>query len=147
MQYEKTCDKNNISNYLYELSYRLKKDDPNLYKEYHNLFPIEIDANNTGYYKAYSLMSYTKLPSKECKIMQLQYLFSVLYNYDRLNTFRVMTPIEKLAELNPNVDLYKIFDLARQENISKMNRLYLGLPITSREYDGIVKEKQKLLTK
>ena len=92
-------------------------------------------------------MNYTKLPSKEAKVMQLQYLFSLMMNYQKQNNFRVIAPIEKLAEKNPNVNLYEIYDIARQINLSKIERMNLGLPINSKEFDGLEKEKHKLLIK
>ena len=147
-KYEMNIDKdNNMFNYMYKLCSKLHQNDIFFYKSNHDLFPMEIDANNNGYLTAYNMMNYTKLPGKELRIMQLQYFFSLLNNYEKENTFRVITPIEKLARENPNVNLYEIFDIARQINLSKIERMNLGLPITSKEYDGLEKEKQKVLIK
>lgn len=147
-KYEMSLGKEkDMFNYLYELCSKLHNNNIFFYKANHDLFPMEIDANNNGYLTAYNLMNYTKLPGKEAKIMQLQYYFSLMFNYEKLNTFRVTAPIELLAQENPIVNLYEIYDIARQTNLSRTERLNLGLPITSREFDSLEKEKQKILIK
>ena len=149
-EYEMTLGKeNNIFNYLYELCAKLHDNDIWFYKNKtnHDLFPMEIDANNNGYLIAYNLMNYTKLPGKEVKVMYLQYLFSLMMNYEKISDSKISAPIEKLAEKNPNVNLYEIYDIARQTNLSKIERMNLGLPITVKEYESLIKEKQKTLIK
>lgn len=147
-KYEMSHGKDNdIFNYLYELSYKLHNNDNFFYKTNHDLFPMEIDANNNGYLTAYNIMNYTKLPGKEARIMHLQYLFSLLVNYEKTDDSKIISPIEKLALENDDVNLYEIFDIARRTNLSKIERLNLGLPISTKEYDGIVKEKGKILIK
>lgn len=153
----------NIFNYMYELCSKLHRDDIIFYKTNHNLFPMEIDANNNGYLIAYNLMKYTKLPSKETKIMYEQYLFSLTCYYDKLmnstllpfnkslkekdDTYKIISPIEKLSRVSDNISLYEIFDIVRQINLSKLERLNLGLPIEVNEYDGLEKERKKILIK
>ena len=149
-KYEMSLGKeNNIFNYLYEMCSILHDSDISFYKkkENHDLFPMEIDANNNGYLIAYNLMNYTKLPGKEAQVMHLQYLFSLMFNYEKENTFRITAPIEKLAEKKDYVNLYEIYDIARQTNLSKIERMNLGLPITPKEYDGLEKERVKILLK
>lgn len=147
VKYENSFNEENIYTYLYEMCVTMIDKDRDFYTKNHQFFPIEIEANNIGFYKAYSLMSYTKLPAKECKVMQYQYLKSLLRNYQKVDGSKIITPIEKLAEMNEDVDLDKIIDLSSHENIPRSERLNLGLPISLKEYDGIAKEKQKLLVK
>ena len=149
-KYENNLGKEiNMFNYLYELCAKLHHKDLFFYKnkENHDLFPMEIDANNNGFLIAYNLMNYTKLPSKEVKVMQLQYLFSLKMNYEKISNFKITAPIEILADKNPNVNLYEIYDIARQTDLSRLERMNLGLPITPKEYEEVVKEEQKLLIK
>lgn len=147
-RYESNINKkDDVFNYLFELCFSLHSNDNSFYKENHDFFPMEIDANNTGYLKAYTLMEYTKLPGKECKMMYLQYLHSLLNNYQKINNERIITPIDKLAMENGNVDINKIGELLNESKLSKIERMNLGLNITSKEYDSVIKEKTKCLIK
>ncbi len=144
-KYEKEINDNSLFNYLYEVCFKIREENNSLYGKYHNLFPMEIDANNNGFLTAYNLMQYTKLPGKECKIMHSQYLNSTSLNYEKVSDNRILTPIEKLAMETKCIDLDKVYELLENEKLSKLTRLNLGLPITEKEYDNIEKEKVKLL--
>ena len=146
-KYESNLNDENIFNYLYELCAKLRQDSLQLYKDNHDLFPMEIDANNNAYIKAHTLMTYTKLPSKECKLMYLQYLRSLSNNYKKIDDNQISCPIKKLSLENEIVDLDKIEELLNKSKLSKIDRMNLGLDITVKEYDSIVKEKEKCLIK
>ena len=144
--YEKELMKNdNINSYLYELCRKMHYGNQAFYSKNHNLFPMEIDANNNGFLKAYQLMMYTKLPKKELRIMYLQYLFSLLENYTLINPYRVMTPVDKLSKINALIDINEISCLLHKSKLSKIERINLGLDITPKEYHRIEKEKEKIL--
>ena len=64
-----------------ELNDDLMNRNKDLYTRCHDLFPMEIEANNEGLFKAYQLMTYTKLPGKETQLMHLDYLSNLL-KYD-----------------------------------------------------------------
>ena len=130
--------------YLYELCRKLHYNSQIFYNRNHDLFPIEIDANNNGYLKAYQILSYTKLPGKELRIMQAQYLFSLLFNYEKINNYKIMAPIDKLCNENKKIDRSLINKLIDACNLSKIERLNMGLDITPNEYDSIYKEKLKI---
>ena len=144
-KYENGINDNNLFNYLYETCFKIREEDKSLYNKYHELFPMEIEANNNGFLTAYNLMQYTKLPGKECKMMHFQYLTTLLINYEKVSDDRILTPIEKLTLETNCIDLDKVYELLNNENISKIGRLNYGLPISEREYDTIQKEKQKIL--
>ena len=131
--------------FLYELCQRLHYSSQVFYHDNHDLFPMEIDANNNGYIRAYNLLSYTKLPGRELKIMHGQYYFSLLYNYAKINNFRILTPIDKLCNTNEIINKKLILQLLDICKLSKIERLNLGLDITSSEYNSIEREKIKLL--
>ena len=138
-------DNNIVFQYLYELCTTLQNNDRVLYNKNHSLFPLEIDANNNGYLNAYNLLSYTKLPGRETKILYLQYLFSLLNNYQKINNFRILTPIERLAKENSSIDIDTIFKLLDETRLNKIERLNLGICITPREFNSINFEKVKIL--
>ena len=144
MEYENNLN-SDLYNYLYELCRMLEYSDLSFYNKNHDLLPLEIEANNNGYLKAYQLMTYTKLPGKEASLMHLEYLKSLLSNYRRLNNYKVLAPMDKLHVKNPVIDIEKIYNLMDNERLSKMDRLNYGLDITPKEYDSIEKEKQKIL--
>lgn len=138
-QYE---DKDNILGYLYDLSERLDVD-----RESKLLIPMEREANNTGLLTAYTLMNYTKLPSKEAHIMQLQYLNNLLLNYRRRNNYQVSSPIDALSDMFPNIDIDRINELLDQSKLSRIDRINLGLPISPKEFDTVNSEVTKRLIK
>ena len=131
--------------YLYDLCKLLQCTNIAFYNKNHDLLPLEIDATNNGYFKAYQLMTYSSLPSKETQLMHLEYLKSLLSNYRRLNKYKVITPLDKLYSKNPIIDIEEIYKLIDSENVSKIGRLNFGLDITPKEYDSIKKETQKIL--
>ena len=140
-------NKDSLYNYLYELCTDLHQKDFVYYKQNQESLSMEIEANNSALLRAYNMMSYTKLPRNECQIMRLEYLLSVLANYERVNNYYIMTPIEKLNKEDSKFDLDRIYELLDKTRLSKIERLNLGLNITPREYDSIEKEKNKILTK
>lgn len=144
MNYEK-AKSDSLYAYLYDLCKLLQYTNIAFYNKNHDLLPLEIDATNNGFFKAYQLMTYTNLPSRDAQIMHLEYLKSLLNNYRRLNKYKVITPLDKLYSKNPIIDIEEIYKLMDQEKISKMQRLNFGLDITPKEYDSINKEKMKIL--
>ena len=143
-KYDK-AKQNSLYAYIYELCRLLQYSDLSFYNKNHDLLPLEIEANNNGYLKAYQLMTYTKLPGKEASLMHLEYLKSLLSNYRRLNNYKVLAPMDKLHVKNPVIDIEEIYNLMDNERLSKIERLNYGLDITPKEYDSIDKEKQKRL--
>lgn len=138
---------NSLYKYLYELCCLLQYSDLSFYNKNHDLLPLEIEANNNGYFKAYQLMTYTKLPRKEASLMHLKYLKSLLSNYRRINNYKVLAPMDKLHVKNPVIDIEEIYHLMNKEKLSKIERLNYGLDITPKEYNSIEKEKEKILLK
>ena len=134
--------KEDLVGYLYDLSQRLIVDPKSKL-----LIPMEREASNNGLLTAYTLMNYTKLPSKETHIMQLQYLNKLLQYYKRRNNFQVTSPIEVLSDTFPNIDIDKINELLDQSRLSRVDRINLGLPITPKEYDSVNSEVAKKLLK
>ena len=96
-KYDK-ANTNGLYAYIYDLCRLLEYTDLSFYNANHDLFPLEIDATNNGYLKAYQLMTYTKLPGRETQIMHLEYLKSLLSNYKKLSDFKVITPLSLLNE-------------------------------------------------
>ena len=144
-RYKTSEDK--LYRYLYELCDYLHFHDNSLYKKNHSLFPMEIDAHNNGFLRSYQLLSYTKLPRRETRIMYLRYLYSLLYNYRKVNCFNVLTPIDKLSQAARQVDIKKIHELLHESRLPKIERFNLGVSVTPREYNSISSEKNKILTK
>ena len=143
-------DGNKLSDLLYEKSISIKNKDNNLYKENHDLFPVEIEANNIGYLNAYKLMSHTKLPKREQRIMHLEYLKALLHNYQKTNK-RIITPMDKFSMLTSEININEINELLNNTRLSKIERMNHGLDINPSEYDSILKlrvsESLKVLKK
>ena len=138
---------NELFNYLYVLSEILHRNNNNFYCDNHDIFPLEIEANNIGFLTAYNLMSYTKLPTKETKVMYLQYLFSLISNYKKISNDKVISPIELLKNEKAIVDVNLINELSNKLKLSKISKMNFGLPITSREFNSVDNEKYKVLYK
>lgn len=134
-----------LCQFLYELCLRLHRNDQAFYTKNHDLFPTEIDANNNGYLKAYNLLSHTNLPSRELEIMRAQYNFSLLYNYEKINCQYIKSPINKLCDINQNIDTSLLYKLLETCKPNRLERLNLGLSITPLEFDRIEKEKCKII--
>ena len=133
--------------YLYGLCSLLHKDNNTFYKENHEIFPTEIQANNISYLTAYNLINHTKLPARKARIMYLQYLASLTSNYKKISKKAVLSPIDLLNVKNSIVDINEINKLLYSERLSRIDRMNLGLPITSKEYDNISYEKYKNMIK
>jgi len=145
-KFEKS-NNDDLFNYLYELCMKLHQNDVMFYSKNHDLFPMEIEANNKGFLRAYNLMTYTKLPLKECRVIKLQYIHSLIKNYERINNYRIITPIEKLLDASDATEIRRINELLDNSRLSKIERMNLGVGITPREYDSIIREKAKCLIK
>ena len=135
-------DKEDITGYLYDLCNNIKADNNT-----NNLLSMNIEASNNSLLTAYNLMNHTKLPSKEANIMHLKYLKSLLLNYNRRNNYQVTSPIELLNDSFPVIDIDKVNELLDNSKLSKIERIDLGLPITTKEYDSIQNEINKKLIK
>lgn len=138
---------NSVYIFLYELCEILELDNKELYDKYHDLFPMEIEANNNGLLKAYNFMSHTNLPSREKRILNLQYINSLLSNYEKDNKSRIITPFSKLYNVESRINIDKLNELIEEISLDKIDRLNLGLVITNQEYKGLQKEKYILLIK
>ena len=136
-------EKESIENYLIDLSINMKNSNRDFFNENHLLIPSEIDADNVGLSTAYTLLSYTKLPSREANIVQLEYLKRLLLNYDRKNSYQVTAPIDILYTKDSSIDSNKINELLDASKYSKISRMNLGLPITTKEYDNVENELVK----
>ena len=108
---------------------------------------MEIEANNTGLPQSYNLMSHTKLPNREKKIMHLQYVDSLLSNYEKINKYRIKSPFNKLYNEDNKININLFNQLLNEVNLSKLERLNLGIDITPHEYNGLQREKIRLLIK
>ena len=139
--------KSNLYEKLYELGRTLQMDNIDFYRKNHSLFPMEIDANNNGYLESYNLLSHTKLPRRETRILYLQYLFSLSYNYQKVTNNYILSPIEKLIEQSNGMDILTLIQLLKETHLSKIERLNLGLIITPSEFNSIEHEKNKILCK
>lgn len=128
---------NKVFMFLYELNEKLQYDNSDLYNRCHDLFPMEIDANNTGLLRSYNLMSHTKLPNREKKIMHLQYVNSLLANYEKINKYRIKSPFSKLYNEENRINMNLFNKLLNEAKLSKIERLNLGIDITPHEYNGL----------
>ena len=148
-KYESLDDKSVLYAFLYGLCSRLEGNNQ-FYDKNHDLFPTEIEADNNGLLKSYNLLSYTKLPVRETKVLYLQYLVSLQSNYERINRYRVLTPIEKLyndIKIDNNIkviDMNLILKLLDKSKLSKIERFNLGVCITPKEFDSISRERIKI---
>ena len=146
-RYAKFMNQENIYFYIEDLCIKLHNRDINFYNNNHDLFPSEVEANNMGFRYAYNMMSHTKLPNREKRIMYLQYLNSMLINYQKLNKSCILSPIEKLSQKRNDININIINTLIKNSKLSKDERINLGLTITPREYNGLFKEEIKVFLK
>ena len=131
--------------FLYDLCQRLHYNNPDFYHKNHDFFPMEIDANNNGYLRAYNFFSHTNLPIRDLEIMHAQYLFSLLYNYDKIGNKYISSPINKLCIVDKRINkdlIHKLVDMCKP---TEEERLNLGLNITPHEYNSINNEKRKII--
>ena len=142
-----TRDINDLYLFLYELSNYILSTDSELYNNYHSIIPTEIEANNNGLLKSYNFMSHTNLPNKEKRVMHIQYLYSLLNNYEKVSRRKIISPINKLYNTNQRINIDMINNMLQESNLSKIERLNLGLSITPREFNSLQKEKYRLLIK
>ena len=138
---------NPVFMFLYELCDKLCCEDESFYNKNHDLFPMEIDANNNGLLFASNIINHSNLPRRESKIVSLQYHRSLLSNYDKVNKYRVISPFEKLYNLNNRINIKLLNDLLNERDLTKIERINLGLDITSKEYNSLQKDKIRLLIK
>ena len=141
-QKAKYSEKEDIKGYLYDLSNRVNIDDRS-----EHLLPMNREAEKTSLLTAVNFLDYTKLPNKEANKMHLYYLKKLLLNYNRKNNYQVSSPIELLSDLYPIIDIDKINELLDNSKLSKIERLNLGLPVTTKEYDSVKNEIVKRLKK
>ncbi len=148
MKHDKNCNNtDSVYIFLYELCEKLEIENRELYNKNHNLFPMEIEANNNGLLKAYNFMSHTNVPNHEKRIMHLQYISSLLSNYERVGKNHIITPFNKLYILENRINISKLNELLETENLDEIERLNLGLDIKINEYKSLQKEKVRLLIK
>ena len=142
-----TSKTSNVYLFLYELCEKLHLDSQEFYDNNHDLFPMEIEANNNGLLKAYNIISHTKLPKKESRILYLQYIKSLLTNYEKENKYHILTPLDKLYKEENRINMKMINELFDKANLTLIERLNLGLNITPKEYNHLQKEKLRILIK
>ena len=133
--------------FLYELCEKLHLDSQAFYDKNHDLFPMEIEANNNGLLKAHNLLSYTKLPNKETKLLYLQYLNSCLTNYNKINKYRISTPFDELYRREDRINMDIFNRLLNESKLNTKERLNLGLDITPSEYNHLQRERVRILIK
>ena len=143
MKYE-TSD-NELFNYLYEIREILQLG-KSFYDEYHDLFPMERQAINSGNMKAYQLMCYSNLSERECNVLYLVYLIRRLCNYHCKNDAKVISPISQLLELTKG-DINIINSLSGNNNFSFADKIDYGLDINYPEYLNLRREKHILYKK
>ena len=132
---------------FHELNDELIAKNYNLYNNFHDLFPMEIEANNMGLLYSYNLMSHTKLPNREKRIMHLQYINSLLSNYDKINKYHISTPFNKLCLQDSKINTSLFNELLNKSKLNKIERLNLGIDITPHEYNSLQRERIRLLIK
>ena len=66
-----------------------------------------------------------------------------MLNYDRKNSYQVTAPIDILYTKDSSIDSNKINELLDASKYSKISRMNLGLPITTKEYDNVENELVK----
>ena len=146
-KHDKLCnDTNSAYIFLYELCELLEREEKELYENHHDLFPMEIEANNNGLLKSYNFISHTNLPNREKRILHSQYLTSLIMNYD-ISDKAITTPFNKLYNLESRINILKLNELLEESPLDKIERLNLGLDITRGEYKSLQKEKVRLLIK
>ena len=138
---------NHVYLFLYELCDKLYCDDKSFYEDNHDLFPMEINANNNGLLYASNIINHSNIPRRESNILRLQYNRSLLSNYNKVNKYRVISPFEKLYNKNKRININLLNELLNEKDLTKIERVNLGLDITSKEYDYLQKEKVRLLIK
>ena len=87
--------------YLNKLSENLHKRNMDYYQtlDGHDLFPLEIEADNVAFSKAYKIMKITNIPKKDLKILYTYYLNVLLYNYSiDVKNKKTISPIEALSK-------------------------------------------------
>jgi len=143
LKYYDSFHNNSFFRYLYEFDSQLQKANQLFYNKNHDLFPMEIDANNNVLLKAYDIMNNTSLPKREKQILYLNYLSSLLLYYKKVNRKSVISPIEILNNQIKIIDL----SLFKNEKLSKIDRLNYGLFISPHEFNDINKEKMHIIFK
>ena len=136
---------NELFNYLYEIREILQLN-RNFYDEYHDLFPMERQAINSGNIKAYQLMCHSNLSERECNVLYLVYLIRRLCNYHCKNDAKVISPINQLFELaQGNINILN--NLIMNSKLSTDDKIDLGLDINYPEYLNLRREKHILYKK
>ena len=133
---------NELFSYLYEIRERLhlKKD---FYDQYHDLFPMERQAINSGNMKAYQLICHSNLSKRECNVLYLLYLIRRAYNYHYRKDVNVISPINQLFELAQG-DINILNNLIMNSKLSIDDKIDFGLDIDYSKYKNLCKEKHTL---
>lgn len=136
---------NELFSYLYEIRERLhlKKD---FYDQYHDLFPMERQAINSGNMKAYQLICHSNITIKERHVLYLLYLIRRAYNYHYKKNVKVISPINQLFELAKG-DINILNNLIMNSNLSIDDKIDYGLDIDYPDYINLRKEKHTLYKK
>lgn len=131
--------------YLHLINNRLITKNNDYYEDVdgHDFFPMEIEADNIGFSMAYKIMKMTDISKRDLKVLYTYYLSTFLYNYSiESSEKRIISPIEKLSFVTKGIDMIKLIEIIKQDNLNLLERVKFGLPITFLEY-FLLYQKQK----
>jgi len=145
--YDRDCNVNNnpAFTYLYDISIVAGRDH-SIYTKFHDLFPIEIDANNYGFIYSYMTLLNTDISPREKKILLLQVYNSILLRY-KIENKKLISPIELFNDNVGLISLEHLFDLIKKSKIDSFDKLVHGLPVSKYDhYKMYVKKNRTLKT-
>lgn len=127
---------NNNYNKMYNSSYELLQDNYDQYMENHDNILIERYANLRGVILSYKILSYiySKKEINQLRKMIILYLYT---GYKKDENGNIVAIIDYFNNIINENNLTKIND-DFSEYKSFYNRLYLGLPITKKEFKNII---------
>ncbi len=143
--YDRDCNVNNnpAFSYLYDISTIAGRDQA-IYTKFHDLFPIEIDANNYGFIYSYLMLLKSDISLRQKKIFLLQVYNSILHQY-KLENKKLVSPIEMFSEKVGCINLEYLFRLIKKSKIDSCDKLIHGLPVSKYEHYKLYVKKNKTL--
>ena len=130
----KSLDTNPLILYLYELCDELEMIKRHIYDKNHDLFPTEIDANYHGFLDSYKILSKTEAGPIVKNIMIHNTLKSPIINYSRVDNRVVKSPLDKLFEIDSNINREIMDRFLNERDLSFEERLSHGLNISISEF-------------
>ena len=115
-----------------------------LYDRFHDLFPIEIDANNYGFIYSYLTLLKSNISDNERKILLLQIYTSLLLHY-KVENKKIISPVDQFNEKVGFIYLDHLIDLVRKYDVNSFHKFVYGLPINRYEYFKLSNKKTKTL--